>query len=305
MKFGLCLPNFPFGVHPSRDVIIEVAREAERLGYNSIWATDHIVAPKDKPRFGYLYESLSTLAYLGGATKNISLGTSILVLPYRNAITVAKQTATIDALTNGRLILGVGVGWLQEEFQTLGVDFHRRGKLLDEGLSVLRTLWTHQDPHLETDNYHLANMIFEPRPVHPNGIPIWVGGNSDAALRRAAQYGDAWHADDLLPDQLATSIHKLKSLSNGRAVALTLRRTVDLRPAIEMATRGDTISRWPGAGDIALTGSLTTITTEISKLADLGLKHFVCQFEHENQKEHLDQMRLFAQEIFPRFQGQS
>lgn len=132
MKFGLCLPNFPFGVHPSRDVIIEVAQEAERLGYNSIWATDHIVAPKDKPRFGYLYESLSTLAYLRGATKNISLGTSILVLPYRNAITVAKQ-------------------------------------------------------------------------IHPNGIPIWVGGNSDAALRRAAQYGDAWHADDLLPDQLATS----------------------------------------------------------------------------------------------------
>lgn len=147
MKFGVCLPNFPFGVRPSRDAIVEVAQELDRLGYDSAWVSDHVLVPRDKPRYGHLYEVLSTIAYLGGLTEKIQLGTSILVLPYRNAIVVAKQAATIDALIGGRLILGVGAGWIEDEFRYLGADFHRRGRLLDEGIKVMKALWTEENPH--------------------------------------------------------------------------------------------------------------------------------------------------------------
>jgi probable F420-dependent oxidoreductase len=248
-----------------------------------------------------LFESLSTLAYLGGVTQKIQLGTSILVLPYRNAITVAKQAATIDVLTGGRLIVGVGVGWIEQEFQILGKNFHRRGQLLDEGLAVLRTLWTQESPQLNTETYNFSDVIFEPRPVRPEGIPIWVGGNSEAGLRRTAHWGDAWHADDLLPDQLAGSMEKLRGMSQGRPVGVTLRRTVDMRPALAKVTGGGSVDRWPGASEIALTGNLEVILGEIGRLVELGLDHFVCQFEHQSQEEHLDQMRFFAQEVFLRF----
>jgi probable F420-dependent oxidoreductase len=304
MQFGVCLPNFPFGVRPSRDAILEVAQVAEQVGYDSVWATDHILVPKDKPRFSIVYESLSTLAYLGGATEKIQLGTSILVLPYRNAITVAKQTATVDALTGGRLILGVAVGWMEQEFEHLGADYRRRGRILDEQLAVLRTLWTDDDPHLDGQFYRFSDVLFQPRPARPGGIPIWVGGNSNFALRRTARLGDAWHADDLRPDQLSESIDKLRAMTEGREVDVTLRRTVDLRPAMAAAASGESDDEpagpWPGASELALTGSLAAVESEIDTLMGLGLAHFVCQFEHETQEEHLQQMRFFAQHIFPR-----
>jgi probable F420-dependent oxidoreductase len=302
MKFGVCLPNFPFGIRPSREAIIEIAQEAERLGYDSVWVTDHILVPRDKPRFGLLFESLSTLAFLGGATQKIQLGTSVLILPYRNAVTVAKQAATIDVLTGGRLIIGVGVGWIEQEFQTMGVDFHRRGQVLDEGLTVLRTLWTQENPELKTGSYHFSDVIFEPRPVRPEGIPIWIGGNSEAALRRVARLGDAWHADDLLPGPLAESIKKLRALDNGRPIGITMRRTIDLRPAMAaQKSRGTAVERWPGVSPVALTGSLEQVASEMSELTQVGLEYFICQFEHQSQQEHLEQMRFLADEIFPRF----
>jgi probable F420-dependent oxidoreductase len=298
MKFGLCLPNFPFGVQPSREAIVEVAQEAERLGYDSVWTTDHILPPAAWPRFGHLYETLSTLAYLGGATETIRLGTSILVLPYRNAITVAKQTATIDALTGGRMIIGVGVGHLEAEFQSMGVDFRSRGRRLDEQLRVLRTLWMEDDPRFDGEFYRFSDVLFEPRPAQEGGIPLWVGGNSDRALSRAARLGDAWHADDLRPEQLRASQDKLQEMSNGRQVGVTLRRTVDLRPALD-AARSGTPAREATGEEFAITGTLQQALDEIAAVAEVGVEHFVCQFEHATQEEHLQQMAYFAQEVFP------
>jgi probable F420-dependent oxidoreductase len=302
MKFGLCLPNFPFGVQPSRDAIVEIAREAERLGYDSVWTTDHILVPRDKPRFGHLYESLSTLAYLGGATERIGLGTSILVLPYRNAITVAKQTATIDALTGGRMIIGVGVGYMEPEFEFMGVDFRSRGRRLDEQLRVLRALWTDEDPQIDGEFYNFSDVLFEPRPAQPGGIPIWMGGNSDFALRRAARLGDAWHADDLREEQLSASMEKLQTMSNGRRVGVTLRRTVDLRPALAAARSGGSADV-PRADEAALAGTQQQVVEQVGAVAELGLEHFVCQFEHNTQEEHLQQMAYFAQEVVPHFRN--
>jgi probable F420-dependent oxidoreductase len=303
MQFGTCLPNFPFGVQPSREAILEVAQEAEQSGFDSVWVSDHILVPADKPRYGNLFEALSTLTYVGAKTEKIKLGTSIMVLPYRNAVTVAKQTATIDALTEGRLILGVGAGWIEGEFESVGADFHARGRRLDAGLKVLKELWTSDDPQVDDEFYQFSDVLFEPKPHRPEGIPIWVGGHSKAALRRTVQFGNAWHADDLPHEELASYMETLKEMGNGREVAVTLRRTVDLRPALAMAREGTGEAggvaggRWPGGSAAALTGTLDEVRAEIDALARLGVEHFVCQFEHETQQEHLDQIQLFGSEI--------
>lgn len=300
MKFGVCLPNFPFGVEPSRSAIVEVAKEAEMLGYDSLWVSDHVLVPAEYPRYGRLFESLSTLAYIGGVTEQIRLGTSILVVPYRSAIVIAKQAATIDALTDGRLILGVGAGWIEGEFAALDVDFGSRGRRLDESLAVMQALWTDDDPTMKGEFYEFSNVLFAPKPAQPGGVPIWVGGHSTAALRRAVTYGDAWHPDDVGPDELANYSRRLDEMSNGRTIDISLRRTVDARPAMaraESASGGEAEGRWEGGTASALSGSVDEILAEIEQVAALGVTHFICQFEHRLQREHLDQMRFFAEEV--------
>lgn len=302
MKFGVCLPNFPFGIAPSRDAIVDIAQEAESLGFASVWASDHLLVPKANPRYGRLFESITTLAYIGGATETLQLGTSILVVPYRNAITIAKQAATIDALTGGRLIIGVGAGWIEGEFKNLGVDYDTRGSRLSESLAVMKALWTEDDPAIDGEFYSFSDVLFEPKPTRASGVPIWVGGHSTYALERAVKYGDAWHPDDMPSDQLADYVEQLREMSDGRDIGVSLRRTVDLRPTMEAqaASGGQAEGRWEGGTASALGGTVEDIVAELNNLAGLGVGHFICQFEHQTQEEHLMQLRFMAEEIFPR-----
>ncbi|MFN8483942.1 MAG: TIGR03619 family F420-dependent LLM class oxidoreductase [Anaerolineae bacterium] len=295
MQFGLCLPNFPFGVQPTPDALVGVAQAAEQGGFHSVWATDHILVPNDKPRYGLIYEALTTLAYLGARTERVRLGTSILVIGLRDAILAAKQTATIDALTGGRMILGLGAGYMQGEFENLGRDFHRRGEHFDEAIRVMRALWTEDSPAFDGQSYHFQDTLFGPKPVGSGGIPIYVGGNSDRALRRAAALGDSTHFDDFTAEQVRAAGDKLRRLTeaNGRHVALSVRRTVDLRPALALS-QGQTP---PTAGAGALAGSIEEVRAALAAYADAGLDHFICQFEHDTQAEHLAQIALFARAI--------
>ena len=307
MKFGVCLPNFPFGVKPSRDAISGIAQAAERLNYDSVWLSDHVLVPKDKPRYGHLYEVLTTMAYVAGMTQRIYLGTSVLVLPQRDAILAAKQIATLDDLSGGRVIIGVGVGWIEGEYNNLGADFHRRGRHLNEAMQVMKTLWQNDDPQYEGEFYNFKDVLFNPKPAQAGGPPLWVGGSSDAAIRRIATLGDGWHADDSPLDQLRAVTAQVQRLTaeNGRSVEISLRRTVDLRPAAAEAgllaqpTTGggvDQAGRWPGGTAGALTGSLSEVKDFIKQTAEIGVSHFVFQFEHNTQEEHLAQIELFAKE---------
>ncbi|MCL4300267.1 MAG: LLM class F420-dependent oxidoreductase [Anaerolineae bacterium] len=307
MKFGLCLPNFPFGVKPSRDNIVAIAQAAERLKYDSVWVSDHILVPRDKPRYGHIYEVITTMAYLAGMTERIYLGTSVLVLPMRDAILAAKQIATLDDLSGGRIIIGVGVGWIEGEYNNLGADFHRRGRHLNEAMQVLKTLWQDDNPHFEGEFYNFKDVLFGPKPAQGGGPPLWVGGASEAAIRRIATLGDGWNADDAPLDQLQAVTAQLRQLTaaNGRSVEISLRRTVDLRPAAAEAgllaqpTMGggvDQAGRWPGGTAGALTGSLAEVKSFINQVAEMGVSHFIFQFEHNTQEEHLAQIELFAKE---------
>lgn len=295
MRFGLCLPNFPFGAQPSPDALLGVAQAADAAGFYSVWATDHILVPGDKPRYGLIYEALTTLAYLGARTERVRLGTSILVIGLRDAILVAKQAATIDALTGGRMLLGLGAGYMAGEFENLGRDFHSRGQHFDEAIGVMRALWTDDSPAFDGRYYHFKDTLFGPQPAQPGGIPIYVGGNSDRALRRAAALGDSTHFDDFTADQVREARDKLHTLTqaNGRRVALSVRRTVDLRPALALR-QGKTP---PTAGAGALTGAIEEVRAALGAYADAGLDHLICQFEHDTEEEHLAQIALFASDL--------
>lgn len=188
MRLGVNVPNFGPGTDPA--TLTRWARTVEGLGFDLLMVSDHVVITPDVAAQypAPFYEPFTTLAWLAGSTERIGLGTTVLIVPYRHPLLVARMAANLNHLSGGRLVLGVGVGWAREEFAALGVPFHRRGALTDEYLDTMLAAW--------------AGAGFDGGPV-----PIWVGGNSDAALRRAVRLGAPWHplrftADDWLPDAI-------------------------------------------------------------------------------------------------------
>jgi probable F420-dependent oxidoreductase len=291
MKIGICLPNY--GPATGVEAIRQVSTAAEAAGYDSVWVTDHILVPEEHAAtFGQVIEVLVTLGYLAAVTDRVSLGTSILVLPQRDPILVAKQAAAVDQLSGGRLILGVGAGWMAGEFDNLGVDFRRRGRMMDEWLRLMRTLWTEPKPAFEGEWFQFAGTVFEPKPLQAGGPPLWIGGNSDAAMRRAATLGDGWHPGGLDPDALAADGARLRRMAGGRAVDLTLRLVV----ALDGEMKRQTTER---GGRLRLGGPAPAIVDTLQEYAAAGLDHLVCYFEHQTAPELLDQLERFAAEVMP------
>ena len=294
MKFGVCLPNY--GPATSANAISQVAQEAEAAGYDSIWATDHILVPeKHGETYGDVVEALITLGYLAGITKNILLATSILVLPQRDPVLVAKQIAAIDQFSGGRTILGVGVGWIEEEFRFLRTDFSRRGQIIEEWIQVLRTLWTEDRPAFQGDWIDFEDAVFEPKPVQSPGPPIYIGGDSDAAIRRAAKLGDGWHPGSLAPTSLAAGVAKLQEQASGRSIAVSLRGIVALGEA-----GGTTLSN-TGTTHIRLGGPASAVIDILTAYSEAGLEHFVCYFDHQRADQLLAQLEQFASHVMPAF----
>ena len=205
MEIGVHLPHI--GPHADRATLIEFARRMEALGFDSLWVSDHVVLPRAyESRYPYhpsgrlpwtelpLLEPVATLLFIAGVTERVRLGTTVLVVPMRNPVLLAKTLATLDVLSGGRLILGAGTGWLREEFDALDAPFERRGARMDEYLAVIKNLWAKDDPSFAGRYYRLGNVACLPRPLQKPHPPIWIGGNTAPALRRAARLGDAWHA---------------------------------------------------------------------------------------------------------------
>src|SRR6202046_1905925 len=180
MKFGIAIRNM--GPHSNRATIRACARIAEQAGFDALFVSDHLCIPPDQTEGsgGRYLDVLATLAFLAGATERIRLGVSVLVIPYRPAVLTAKQIATIQELSGERMILGVGVGWMEPEFQALGVEKRLRGKLRDETLRLLHHLFTREAAAYRGELVNFPAFVFAPRPACP---PIWVGGNGEAALR--------------------------------------------------------------------------------------------------------------------------
>nr|WP_042197413.1 TIGR03619 family F420-dependent LLM class oxidoreductase [Kibdelosporangium sp. MJ126-NF4]CEL22943.1 luciferase-like protein [Kibdelosporangium sp. MJ126-NF4]CTQ90082.1 luciferase-like protein [Kibdelosporangium sp. MJ126-NF4] len=200
--------------------LAELAATAEHLGYRAVWLPDHLLPPSDYGNvYGGVYEPLVTLSYLAAHTRTVRLGTSVLVLPMRNPFVVAKQAATLDHISGGRFVLGVGIGWARPEFDAVGADYRTRAARTDEAIALIRHLFE-SDGAFEGAYYGYETGVFQPRPEH--GVPIMVGGNTDAALRRVAALADEWQALSLTPEQFAERLTHLRSLTS-REIRATVR----------------------------------------------------------------------------------
>src|SRR5262245_47682836 len=214
MRVGINLINFGPGVSP--ESLQRSAELAEALHYHFVMISDHIaITPDVRARYpAPFYDPFVTLGWLAGVTRNIELGTTVIILPYRHPLQTARVAANLDQLSRGRLILGVGVGWARQEFDALGVPFSQRGAIADEYLAVLTLAWTQDVASYDGRFVSFEDVQTTPRPLRSPHPPIWVGGASDAALRRAVRYGNGWHPIRFRGDWLRdTGLPRLRAIA--------------------------------------------------------------------------------------------
>ncbi len=272
MRFGFLLPNLLSPISQAH-AIRTSARLAEAVGFDSIWATDHILMPQQYPQYGDGTESLVTLAYLAAATQRVSLGLSVLVLPLRNPLTVAKQIASIMHLSGREMIVGVGVGWNQDEYRYLNANFRRRGRLADEYITIMRRLWTEQHPEHE-GTFSFSGVISSPRPR--TAPPVWIGGSSEAALKRAARLGDGFHPNrPASVEAYAAQVQRVRELSEGRPITMSVRLMLDMRDGTSAAI------------------------DYLSQLREAGLAYPAVGFEHDTLGDLVSQIEAFGRDVIP------
>jgi probable F420-dependent oxidoreductase len=283
MKFGVCIPNF--GNNANKLTIDKVAENAERFEYDSIWTTDHIIVPKKERTYVNTYESISTLAYLSAKTENILLGTSIIVLPLRDPIILAKEIATIDNLSEGRVILGIGVGWLREEFVFLKKDFQNRGKIADENIKTMKEIWIKEEIEYKIDE-ETVNFVSLPKPIK---IPkILIGGNSKRAIKRAAKIGDGWFPVGMHYDDIRKGREILNKLS-------PYSKPIFLRILVNVGGRKIMYKGTTGELRVSLGGSDREIINDLEKYKKSGVIHVACWFGEVNVEEFIERMRKFKE----------
>lgn len=284
------------------------ARAAESWGYDSVWAADRIVIPWEiKTPYPYssdqrfivppdrpFLEPLTCLSFLAGRTERITLGVSVLVLPYRHPLYWAKIATTLDHLSKGRFILGVGVGWMAEEFDALGVEFSERGQRTDEQLELLRCLWEKERSTFHGRYYRFDDVAFYPKPLQKPGIPIYVGGEGIHARRRAARYGDAWfpYFVRITPQELAARFGEVRRLA---ADAGRDPGKIKLGCCLPIEVSRAAVAQEEGC----LRGSTEQLRTAIEAYTRIGVEELALQFMVPYWPERLEQMERFAREVLP------
>lgn len=315
MKIGIQPPTS--GPLATPAFMTELAETADRLGYHSFHVTDHVVIPADiASRYPYnaagqlaarpddpYFEPVSLLAYLAGRTARIRLGTSVLVLPYRNPVLVAKQLACIDALSSGRIVLGVGAGWMEEEFKILGSPpYAERGAITDEYIQVFRTIWREPRPSFDGRFTHFPPLGAVPKPAQPLGIPILVGGNTRPAIRRAARLGDGWLPLKLTPDELVAGLSYLRKQAQAAG-----RDPRDFEISLRLGLRltKDPTERRPGEDEWAvLAGPARDVMGHMRTYRDLGVTEMVFDLRTcADENEIRETVQRCGEVLVPAFQA--
>lgn len=237
MRLGIHLPQI--GRKAGPDAIRRAAIQAEALGFADIWVSEHVILPKAAPYppSPAFLEPILTLTWAAAVTQRVGLGTSVIVLPMHHPVPLAKQLATLQSLSGGRVIFGIGVGWLEAEFAALGAPFRERGRRMDESIALMRALWN-EDPVSFEARYvtaEITEMRMQPPPSQP--IPIWVGGSSEPALARAVRLCDGWHGSRLAPDKVAPIVERLRRERPEPGFAISLRTGWDGRDSGELRDR--------------------------------------------------------------------
>jgi probable F420-dependent oxidoreductase len=306
MKYGVFLPVS--GRAASRKTLMQAAQQAESLGYDSVWAADRLVipwkidtaypyskestfiVPPDRPFF----DTMTCLAFLAGCTEKIHLGMSVMVLPYRHPLHWAKIATTIDQLSTGRLIMGVGVGWMEEEFAAMNAPFKERGTISDEQLALLKQLWTEEHITFRGKYYNVDDIAFNPKPFQKPRVPIWVGGEGKYAQRRAARYGDAWfpYFVRITPVELAARFQYVREIAReaGRSPdELTLACCLPIELTPKDAHQEEDY----------LKGSIEQVSDRLKMFQKAGVTHIGLQFMIPHYPERQEQIERFAKEALP------
>jgi probable F420-dependent oxidoreductase len=306
MRYGFYLPTR--GQTASPEALDTLVARAEEWGFSSVMIADHIVFPvtiKSKypytvsgafPGQGDALEQLSLMAFVAGKSRTLRLISSVMILPYRNPVVTAKMLATIDVLSRGRVTVGVGVGWLREEFEALGApDFDRRGAVSDEYLRIFKALWTQEPASYHGEFYRFDSVRCLPHPVQKPHPPIWVGGHSKAALRRVARLGDGWHpvganpAVPLRPPELRALLDDLRRLTEAEGRDFS---TLTISYKAPLYDSGQGVDG--GAERRPFSGSQQAIADDIGTFAGLGVSELIFDFRSESLPESLDRMARFA-----------
>ena len=310
MRYGFYLPTR--GPTATRDAILAMAREGERLGFHSAMIADHIVFPvksesaypytldKRHPGGGDALETFSILGVVAGATEKLRLVTSVLVLPYRNPVLTAKMVSSLDVLSGGRVTLGVGVGWLKEEFEALdSPDFDKRGPVTDEWIAIFKQLWTQSPASFKGQFYNYNDIRAEPFPLQKPHPPIWVGGHSRAALRRTARYGDGWHpvgaiaASPLPPEEMRTLLAALRQMTEAEG-----RDFSNLAISYKAPLYDTGVPDRDGARR-SFSGSPREIASDIHAFAEIGVHELIFDFRGRSRAESIAGLQRFAAEVMP------
>jgi probable F420-dependent oxidoreductase len=303
MKIGCHLPMYgPVG---TRENVLAFARRIEALGYDSLWASDHVVIPHRMttpypysptgrfplaPDVPFL-EPLTTLALVAGVTERVLLGTSILVLPHRNPVLAAKMCATLDHLSVGRVVLGVGVGWMREEIELLGGSYDARGAWSDEALTVMRACWRDAQTAHHGRFFSFDDVGAFPKPTRGD-IPILIGGHTPRALRRVVQHGDGWHAAFITPAALEADLARLKDeCARQRRPYEQLAISVRAGLSVRQSPLGP--DRKP------LQGSRDQILADLTAFRDLGVESILLETRYRDLAEMLGIYETFARELRP------
>ncbi len=299
MEFGVTVPN-NWGIENVQEALA-FGPLAEELGYDSVWVMDHLFNNGyirerlgDKP----YYHPLATLTYLSATTSRVLLGTSVLVLPYHNPVELAKYTATLDQMSGGRVTLGVGVGAMTEEFDALGIPMSERASLTNECIRVMRELWENPAPSYHSRRWKFDDLRFSPKPVQRPHIPLWIGGASPGALRRAAHMGDGWHPSGVSPDEYAQKKEQISQMAAevGRdPAAFTWSARVEVEASGGPSSdRAASRARIPGH-------DLEQTALSVAAYREAGVEHMVLALNTGDVRRIRELMESLATETIPQF----
>jgi probable F420-dependent oxidoreductase len=309
MRFGFGLPHA--GAAANGPDIIRFAQRAEALGFESLWGGDHLVLPIggttqypyttdgsfSRPSTEGFLEPYTLLSYVAAATNTIRLGMTVIILPYRNPIVQAKMLACIDVLSGGRLTFGVGVGWLEKEFQVLQASYKDRGPVSDEYLEVIKALWTEEQPEFHGKFYDFDGITMYPKPVQQPSIPIWVGGHSRRAIRRAIRYGDCWHPTRQSPDFVQQHLPYLRQECerlgrDPRELTISLKRALHFT---DIGLSGEVLS----GSNNAMIGTTQQVIDDVRRCQDIGIQQLTFDYRTGAVDEMLRIIEHFAAAVLP------
>ena len=291
------------------DYALRVALAVEEAGFDSVWVADRTVYPADlatrySDRFGpgrsdpngqNVLEAHTTLTFLAGATRRVRLGYSVLVLPFRNPVLNAKMVTTLDVLSGGRVIFGVGVGWMPEEFEGMGASYSDRGALTNEHMEMFKTLCTQDVAEYRGQHFGISGMTFFPKPVQQPHPPIWVGGRSNLALRRAARLGDGWIGNVSAPEQLSERVAAL------RRICQRLGRNPDsVTVANCLGVQLGEPRRAQNGERALLTGNAAAVLGDLRSFQDAGMEYAVLSVTGKDTDSAIADVRRLADEVLPK-----